>query len=328
MEGEFFEIDVHSLAVTRLDDLTERLGVQSHARAHFKAGYTAFGRVVVANNSYTEEDWAGEVTDGRLAEWDGESWTILDRNPYVEVTGRGRFATTIFAMGWDQASALLNVYTDRDGTWRRCRLPKSSHCFDHAWQTEWPRIRETEHERLLMDCHGMWYELSPWAYGNRIWGVRPVSTHLWVHGDFCSWNGMLAVGCDNASPAHGANHTTAEPISGLWLGKTDDLWQYGKPAGWGGPWWQTRVKADQPSDPYLMTGFDGKCLHLTHDADKPVKFTVEVDFMGCGQWVKYGSIKVDGGAYEHHEFAAGFSAHWVRLSADRKCNATAQFMYT
>ncbi len=36
------------------------------------------------------------------------------------------------------------------------------------WQTEWPRTREIEHERFLMDCHGMFYEFSPWAYGNRV----------------------------------------------------------------------------------------------------------------------------------------------------------------
>ena len=27
------------------------------------------------------------------------------------------------------------------------------------------------------------------------------------------------------------------------------------------------MKAGEPSDPYLMTGFDKKVLHLTHDSD-------------------------------------------------------------
>jgi 2-keto-4-pentenoate hydratase/2-oxohepta-3-ene-1,7-dioic acid hydratase in catechol pathway len=90
------------------------------------------------------------------------------------------------ATGWDRSSAILEVFTEADQTWRTYRLPKASQCFDHKWQTEWPRIRSIEHERLLMDHHGMWYELSPWAYGNRVWGIRPISTHLWVHGDFCA----------------------------------------------------------------------------------------------------------------------------------------------
>ena len=140
MEGEFYELDAHTLKPTLLDDLTQRLDVPDHKYAHFKAGYCNFGRVVVVNNSYDERDFKGQEAAGRLAEWDGENWTILERSPFVEVTGRGDFAGTIFAMGWDKRSAILNVYTNGDGRWTRYRLPKASHCFDHMWQTEWPRI--------------------------------------------------------------------------------------------------------------------------------------------------------------------------------------------
>lgn len=328
MEGEFFELDVHSLSVTHLDDLTERLGVGGHRPAHFKAGYSAFGRVLVANNTYDEEEFLGRQSRGRLAEWDGRDWTILEHNPFVEVTGRGSFAGTIFATGWDRASAILKVFTAADETWRTYRLPKASHTFDHMWQTEWPRVRETEHERFLVDHHGMFYELSPWAYGERVWGIRPISTHLWVHGDFCSWQGMLVIGCDNASPSQDANCLTGEPQSGLWLGKLDDLWRLGKPAGWGGPWWKEPVAAGQPSDPYLMTGFDAKCLHLAQQSDRTVSFTCEVDFLGDGTWCQYDEFDVPAAGYAHHEFPPGFSAHWVRLTADADCTATGYFTYT
>jgi hypothetical protein len=55
------------------------------------------------------------------------------------------------------------------------------------------------------------------------------------------------------------------------FGKTDDLWGFGKPQGWGGPWRNTEVVSGQVSDPYLMTGFDKKTLHVeTHDA-RPVQ---------------------------------------------------------
>ncbi len=132
--------------------------------------------------------------------------------------------------------------------------------------------------------------------------VRPISTHLWVIADFCTWQGMLVLGPDNASPAHGANHTAGEPQSGLWFGKTDDLWQFGKPAGWGGPWWEAEAGAGIPSDPYLMTGFDKKVLHLCHDCGSSVRFDVEVDFLGNGIWKKYATLEVGAGEYVHHEF--------------------------
>ena len=328
MEGEFYELDVHSLEATFLADLTRELGVPDHKYAHFKAGYSNFGRVVVVNNSYDERDFRGEGMAGRLAEWDGEHWRIIERAPFIEVVGRGDFSGTIFAMGWDQASAILQVYTEADGQWRRYRLPKGSHCFDHMWQTEWPRIREVDHERFIMDCHGIFYELSPWAYGKRIWGVRPISTHLWVLGDFCAWRGLLVLGADNASPHGSANHLAGEPQSGLWFGKTDDLWSFGKPAGWGGPWWRAAVRAGEPSDPYLMTGFEHKTLHLRHDAETGVRFRVEVDFMGDGEWAGYTELEVAPGAYVPHVFPTGYSAHWVRVSADRDCQASAYFTYT
>jgi len=289
---------------------------------------TCFGRVVVADNTYDERDFLGTESNGRLAEWDGREWTILERRPFVEVTGRGGFGGTMFAMGWDRASALLKVFTNADKTWRTYRLPKASHTFDHWWQTEWPRIRETEHERFLMDCHGMFYELSPWAYGNRVWGVRPVSTHLWVIPDFCTFRGMLVLGSDNASSAQGRCPAAGEPQSGLWFGKTDDLWQFGKPAGWGGPWWKQAVKAGEPSDPYLMTGFNKKVIHLSHESADAVEFEVEIDFLGCGEWKTYGKFAVPARGYAHHEFPSGFSAHWLRVKADKSCVATAYLHYT
>ena len=328
MEGEFYEMNVHSLKTTLLADLTVELGVPDHQYAHFKAAYSNFGRVVVANNSYDERDFMGAEAAGRLAEWDGEQWTIIERNPFIEVNGRGDFAGTIFAMGWDKRSAILQVFTEANGEWKRYRLPKASHCFDHMWQTEWPRIREVDHERFIMDCHGMFYELSPWAYENHIWGIRPISTHLWVHGDFCTYRGMLVLGSDNASPHHGANHLAGEPQSGLYFGKTDDLWQFGKPAGWGGVWWEDKLSAGETSDPYLMTGFDHKTLHLSNDSDSPTDFTLEVDFLGNGKWKRYGSFTVEAQGYQHHAFAPGYSAHWARLRSEQKCVATAYFTYT
>lgn len=48
------------------------------------------------------------------------------------------------------------------------------------------------------------------------------------------------------------------PQAGLWFGKTDDLWSWGKPTGEGGVWSDDEVTANVPSDPFLMYGFDQK----------------------------------------------------------------------
>lgn len=92
MEGELFELNVHTLACTQIARLVEKLGVKSESKAHFKACYTFDERLMVVNNSYLEEDHRGERADGRLAQWDGKGeWEIIERSPFVEVTGRGGF---------------------------------------------------------------------------------------------------------------------------------------------------------------------------------------------------------------------------------------------
>ena len=77
-----------------------------------------------------------------------------------------------------------------------------------------------------------------------------------------------------------------------------------------------------------MTGFDQKVLHLYHDADEAVEFTIEVDFLGNGSWRVYDSIRVAAKGYRCHVFPVGFSAHWVRVVTNKPCTGTAQFVYT
>jgi hypothetical protein len=328
MEGELFELNVHTLEAKQIFDLTQELKTPGEGSCHYKDCYTEAGRLVVVNNDYSEPDFLGEQSEGTLAEFDGKRWTVIERKPYVGLGGLGPYGHNIFALGWDRASAILKVFTGTNKTWTTYRLPKASHCWEHKWQTEWPRIRSVEHERLLMDHHGMFYEISPWAFGGRVWGIRPISTHLWVHGDFCSWKGLLVIGADNASHESGGNLQCAEPQSGIWFGRTDDLWNLGKPKGWGGPWWEDEVKAGQPSDPYLMTGFDKKSLHLRQESDRTVTFTVEIDFLGNGSWNTYTQIEVPANGYMSHVFSDGFSAHWLRVTTSVDCKATAYLHYT
>ncbi|GAA1726593.1 hypothetical protein GCM10009809_22900 [Isoptericola hypogeus] len=323
MEGEFFEVDVRTLEVTQLFDLLEVLGVQGYP--HFKDCYTRNGRVVVVNNSYFDHDFPTGESEGRLAEWDGTEWTILAKTQFNTLASANGMGEALYAVGQDRASALLHVHLPATG-WKVYRLPKSTHTQDHAFTTEWPRIREVESERLLMDASGMFYELPSLTYANAVWGIRPISSHLRIVGDFCSWNGMLVLAGDQTTPINDANPVAGQPQANLWFGKTDDLWSFGKPQGWGGPWWDTEVTAGNPSDPYLMTGFEHKCLHVT--ADRPVRVAVEVDFKGVGEFHRYTTVEVDDGGYAQHVFPTGFSAHWVRLVPDTDATVTAQLAYT
>lgn len=325
MEGLLFETELTTLETRQLADLVKELGIEG--QPHFKGGHTAQGRLVVANNTYEEPEFLGERAAGCLAEWDGAQWRVLERNPFVEVSGKQnpgagqRYGNTLYATGWSKSSAILRVL--HNGEWSRYLLPKASQAFDHTWNTEWMRIREAQTERYLMDLHGMFYELPAMVYGGRVWGIRPIATHLRIVPDFCHWRGMFVMASDQTDNAVG------QPQSGLWFGNIDDLWSMGKPAGWGGPWWDTPVRPDEPSDPFLMTGFDKKCVHITHDSDEKVTFTLEVDALGSGAWQFYMALVVfPERRYVHHEFPDGFSAHWVRVRVDRPCSATVYFTYT
>lgn len=326
MEGLFLELDLPSLAVRELYSLPGELGLPDGVTAHFKSGFTGHGRVVVANNSYDERGFSGVAQGGRLAEWDGKTWTVIEREPFTEVYGERNLGNALWAVGWDRASALLKVFAR--GRWATYRLPKGAHTYDHAWCTEWTRLREVETERLLMDCHGLFYEVPYHLYDGTPWGIQPICRHLRMVPDFCSWRGLLVLAGNQVTPIGDSNLLAGQPQSGLWFGKTDDLWNFGKPTGWGGPWWEACVQADVPSDPYLMTGFDKKVLHLYHDLERAVDFSVEVDCLGNQTWKTYAVLSVGGGEYVHHEFPEAFSAHWVRVTAEANCRATAYFTYT
>ncbi len=332
MEGDFFEVNINTLETKYLFDLKKELMEPAGSKPHFKSGFTHQGRVVVANNSYNEKDFNREWQAGRLAEWNGKEWVILEKTAFTEVYANTGFGQPMFATGWDNRSVILKALIN--GEWKRYRLPKSSYAFDQTSLTEWMRIREVETERALMDCHGIFYEISYHTYGNGIWGIRPISNHLRVIPDFCSWKGMLVLRGNQATPMQFSkdrfdrNPLAGQPQAGLWFGKTDDLWSFGKPAGSGGVWLADDVVAEEASDPYLMIGFDKKVLHLQNLSSVDVEFTLQVDFIGNGDFVDYKTVKVTADGYLPYEFPAAFSAHWIRLKSNKNCRATAYFIYS
>ncbi len=223
------------------------------------------------------------------------------------------------AFGDDAAS----VWITSGGT--RLRLPRLDPGYDSKFLSGWARgFREVVTERQLLNLHGTFYEIPRDNSGGR-YRMRPLATHGKRITDFTSWRGLLVLTgvLDDAQ----ATESLVRSPSGaaLWLGEVDDIWQMGEPRGYGGPWKDTAVSANTPSDPYLMYGYDRKELTLT--TTNAATLTVEVDFVADGTWSTYQSFTLAAGETLTHLFPKGFHAHWVRVVSDTATTATAQFTY-
>jgi len=159
--------------------------------------------------------------------------------------------------------------------------------------------------------------------------VRPVATHNHRIKDYASYRGLLIMSGVAADAPRDNPHIirSDDGKCALWAGAVDDLWQFGKPRGVGGPWKDTAVKAGEPSDAYLMTGFDRKRFVFSHTAEQPTNFLIEADFTGTGAWSHVRTVAVRPGKPLEGSFPPEFAAYWVRVVASRDCTATAQFIY-
>jgi len=258
MEGAVYEVDVRTLAV-------KKLFAKPVPGDHGKGAYTGQGRLVVSNNGERRARNGEEL--GVLAEWDGREWRVIERKQFTDVTGPGGIhgspddESPVWSIGWDRRSVILKLLDH--GRWHTFRMPKASHCFDpaHGWYTEWPRIREAAPGRLLMDMHGMFYDFPRGFDAEHTGGIAPVASHLRYVPDFCHWNGRLVLASDDASIMQ--NPMAGQPQSNLWFGKLDDIRGFGPPSGWGGVWLGESVRANVPSEPFLVGGFARRCLHLS-----------------------------------------------------------------
>ncbi|WEK36353.1 MAG: hypothetical protein P0Y53_02470 [Candidatus Pseudobacter hemicellulosilyticus] len=334
MEGMVYEADVHTLAVTKLFN-------KPVPGWHGKGGYTAQKRFIITNNGeHTQPDinpadlQAGaepreKEEVGVLASWDGRRWSIIERRPFTDVTGPGGIygapddKAPAWSMGWDRRSVLLKLLDG--GKWYTYRLPKSTHTYDSygGWYTEWPRIREVGNGVLLMDMHGLLYNFPKGFSRARSAGISPINTHLRYIPDYTEWNGRLVIATDETSILQ--NPFAGRSQSNLWFGQLSDLQQWGVPRGWGGPWAGDAVKAGTVSDPFLVSGFDYRVLHLSHDAKGPVSFNIELDEKGNNQWKLYKTVIVDKEGYGFLLLPSALPATWARVKVNTSCVAGAFF---
>ena len=349
MEEGFYEVDVHTLAVTELfrDEQLKDGRKANLPGYHGKGLFSGQGRLIYANNGeHGKEALVNpEIPSGVLASWDGaaEQWTVVRRNQFTEVTGPGGLTGNadpatdpVWSIGWDYRSLILEVLDH--GTWHSYRLPKASHSYDgaHGWNTEWPRIRDIGETDLLMTMHGSFWRFPKNFDSTHSAGIAPRSNYLKVVGDFARWHDKVVLGCDDTARSEFLNKRRAKgPLaapgqsqSNLWFIDPAQLDRLGPPIGRGAIWINEPVQQNAPSDPFLFAGFEHRLLHLAHDAPEAVTFTLEVDRTGNNTWALLRRVEVPAAGYLATEFTPAETGAWIRVRASRDCaHATATFSF-
>ena len=216
-----------------------------------------------------------------------------------------------------------------DDAGRRWRLPLGDNKYTEPMGSGLSRVcREVATERDLFNCHGTFYEL-PAENADGFAKIRPVASHNLKINDYASYRGLLIItGIDPAAASNEHIFVSDDKKAAVWAGVIDDLWKLGKPVGAGGPWFETPVKADEYSDPYLIAFYDKRSLALQHNSDKPVTFTIEADPTGYGkEWLEYQSMAVAPGETVTFDFPDAFSARWIRFKTNAPTIATAWLEY-
>lgn len=337
MEGMLYEVNVHTLAV-------QKLFHNPVPGEHGKGAYTAQGKLVVANNGKSgahdpKKDWLvsppeklGPEDRGSLATFDGKQWQIIEQRQYTDVTGPEGIAPSsssenkpLWCIGWDKRSVRLQVMDQ--GKFNLFLLPKGCLNNDaaHGWFTEWPRIREINNGRFLMDMHGLFFDFPGSFSPSNSAGIAPIARHLRYIPDFCDWNGRLVLATDETSVQ--GNPLAGQPQSNLWLGKFEDLATWGEASAAGSIWIEDAVRANEPSAPFLFNGFRHRVAHFA--AEPNTSFKLELDIRGDQKWKEYHTLKVDQSGYITHVFPESMDAQWIRLTLDRACEkVSAAFHYS
>ncbi len=337
MEGAVYEVDVYTLEVKKLFE-------KPVPGWHGKGAYVGQNHFIVANNGehpghskgykhlLVGEEAKSWEEAGVLAEWDGDEWKIVERKPFTDVRGPGDLLGNknpddpVWSMGWDKASVLLKL-RDQD-KWYTYRLPKASHTFDprHGWFTEWPRIRSVSPTQMMMVMHGSFFHFPKTFSAGNTSGIRPIASHLRYIPDFAIWNDKLILAADDASTLE--NPIVGQPQSNIWWGSVEELSTFGPKLGWGGLYIEDSVKADEPSDPYLLAGYEKRVFHLTQESSYAVNWTLEIDEEGNGNWKVWKNLTLERKAYHFEILPESLKGSWIRIRSDKAVQASAYFHYS
>ncbi len=271
-------------------------------------------------NRFTE----GNSTETGYYEMDDQMNIIAKDDPKMATFIKEKVAIPSNVVTIEKGSVLIT-----DNLKRRWRLPVGNDKFREFTNTGALRIcREVVTERDIFSCMGTFYEL-PAENADGYAKIRPVSTHNFRINDYTSYRGMLILSGVSPELIKGNAHiiVSKDKKVAVWAGVIDDLWKLGKPIGKGGPWVNTEVKKNVPSDPFLIGFYDTRTLQLSHASKQPISITVEVDPTGDGRWIKYKDFVVKPGEKKFYQFPNDFQARWVRFISDKDAIATAWLEY-
>jgi hypothetical protein len=260
-------------------------------------------------------------------------WIQISKTQTCEVTGPGGIygnpnpaTDPIWATGFDAKSVLLRVMENQQ--WHLWRLPKGSYSHDgsHGWHTEWPRIRQLDPADpgsvYLMHMHGLFYNFPKTFSAANFAGLAPISSYYKMPTDYAMFNGKIVMGKNDASKF--ANTLAQKDQSNLWFGSMADIENWGSPTGHGGVWMNEAVTAGQSSDPFFISGFTNRTLHLRNLGASAVNVEIQTS-PGTTTWTAARSINIPAGGYVH-EIINDITAPWVRLQTSAaSSNLTAFF---
>lgn len=267
---------------------------------------------------------AANTADGS-AYYDLDGDMLLQRRDSMEKASYIRKNLAIRSEGMEITPGSVLITDDKG---RRWHLPLGARAFTEPTRQNRMRVcREVSTERDLLNLHGTFYEL-PAENADGFAKVRPIASHNLGINDYASYRGMLLMsGCNSDNADNTRIVTSDDGKLSLWAGVIDDLWKLGKPTGNGGPWVDRHVSAGEYSEPYLIGFYDRRTLNLSHKSDHKVKFTVEADPTGEGDWMHYADFEVNPDDSFIYKFPDSFQARWIRFKTDTPCVATTWLEY-
>ena len=247
-------------------------------------------------------------------------WHQISKTQHCEVTGPGGIygnpnpaTDPIWSTGFDAKSVLLHVMENQQ--WQLWRLPKGSYSHDgsHGWHTEWPRIRQLDPSNpssmYLMHMHGIFYNFPKTFSAANFANLNPISGYYKMPTDYAMFGGQIVMGKNDASKF--ANTLALKDQSNLWFGQMADIENWSSPTGHGSVWMNEAISNGQASDPFLISGFPQRTLHLRNNGTSAVDIAIQTS-QGSPSWTTAQTISVPAGTYTPTLLNA-IQAPWVRL---------------